>query len=160
MAALDSPVRALFDRIAAAAALDEPDLVAIGKGSVEVQTVIRRLGTREGSVIFAFLVPGVTEFYVDYNFAYPEEPAPDPLAPGRYHVSVTTPHIRGFGGLSRGRSVRRPLTRVRQEPGPVPRSPAFVAPRRERRATRQESVRPESYNAVVELRLSCPKTSR
>ena len=64
-------------------------------GSVEVQAVVRRLGTREGSVIFAFLVPGTTEFFVDYNYAFPGEPPLDPLAPGRYQVNVTTPHISG-----------------------------------------------------------------
>lgn len=64
-------------------------------GSVEARIDIRRLGSREGSIIFAFLVPGVTEFYVDYNFAFPEEPPPDPLIPGRYHVRVTTPHLSG-----------------------------------------------------------------
>jgi hypothetical protein len=64
-------------------------------GSVEAQINIRRLGTREGSVYFVFLIPGVTEFYVDHNYAYPEEPAPDPLAAGRYLVEVTTPHISG-----------------------------------------------------------------
>ena len=37
----------------------------------------------------------VTEFFVDYNYAYPGEPPLDPLAPGRYQVSVTTPHIGG-----------------------------------------------------------------
>lgn len=64
-------------------------------GSIEVRIDIRRLGTREGSVYFVFLIPGVTEFYVDHNYAYPEEPAPDPLATGRYHVEVITPHLSG-----------------------------------------------------------------
>ena len=64
-------------------------------GSVEVRTDIRRLGTREGAIIFAFLIPGVTEFFVDYHATDPGEPAPDPLAPGRYLVSVSTPHISG-----------------------------------------------------------------
>lgn len=63
-------------------------------GSVEARVDIRRLGSREGSIIFAFLIPGTTEFYVDYNFAFPEEPPSDPLIPGRYHVRVTTPHLR------------------------------------------------------------------
>ncbi len=67
-------------------------------GSVEARIVFRRTGTREGSVYFVFLVPGVTEFYVDHNYAYPEEPAPDPLATGRYLVEVTTPHISGREG--------------------------------------------------------------
>ena len=64
-------------------------------GSVEARIDIRRLGTREGSVYFVFLIPGVTEFYIDHNYAYPEEPAPDPLATGRYLVEVTTPHLSG-----------------------------------------------------------------
>jgi hypothetical protein len=64
-------------------------------GSVEARIDIRRLGTREGSVYFVFLIPGVTEFYVDHNYAYPEEPVRDPLAEGRYLVEVTTPHISG-----------------------------------------------------------------
>lgn len=64
-------------------------------GSIEVRIDIRRLGTRDGSVYFAFLFPGVTEFYVDHNYAYPEEPAPDPLPTGRYLVEVATPHLSG-----------------------------------------------------------------
>jgi len=64
-------------------------------GSVEVRTDIRRLGSREGSIIFAFLIPGATEFFFDYHVPYPDEPAPDPLAPGRYQVTVSTPHISG-----------------------------------------------------------------
>jgi hypothetical protein len=64
-------------------------------GSIEARIDIRRLGTREGSIIFAFLVPGITEFYVDYNFAWPEEPPPDPLPAGRYLVTVSTPHLHG-----------------------------------------------------------------
>lgn len=40
-------------------------------------------------------MPGITEFYVDHNYAYPEEPAPDPLATGRYLVEVVTPHLSG-----------------------------------------------------------------
>ena len=64
-------------------------------GSIEARIDIRRLGTREGSVYFVSLIPGVSEFYVDHNYAYPEEPAPDPLAAGRYLVEVITPHISG-----------------------------------------------------------------
>lgn len=67
-------------------------------GSIEVRTVIRKLGTREGSVIFAFLIPGVTEFYVDYHVGEPGEPAPDPLSAGRYQVVVSTPHLSGPDG--------------------------------------------------------------
>ena len=63
-------------------------------GSVEARLDIHRLGTREGSVIFAFLFPGVTEFYVDHNEAPPGEPQ-STLEPGRYLVQVTTPHLRG-----------------------------------------------------------------
>lgn len=64
-------------------------------GSVEARIDIRRLGTREGSVYFVSLIPGVSEFFVDYKYAYPEEPAPDPLATSRYLVEVTTPHLSG-----------------------------------------------------------------
>lgn len=64
-------------------------------GSVEARIDIRLLGTRTGSVYFVFLIPGVTEFYVDHNSAPPEEPAPEPLAAGRYQVEVVTPHLRG-----------------------------------------------------------------
>lgn len=63
-------------------------------GSVEVDVHIRRLGTREGTIFFAFLVPGTTEFYVDYNAPLPGEPAPDPLGQGRYLVDVST-HVSG-----------------------------------------------------------------
>jgi hypothetical protein len=63
-------------------------------GSVEVRIDIRRLGTREGSIIFAFLIPGVTEFFVDYNVAPPGEPA-ETLVAGRYLVDVSTPHLHG-----------------------------------------------------------------
>ena len=64
-------------------------------GSIEARIDIRLLGTREGSVYFVFLIPGVTDFYVDHNFSIPEEPAPDPLASGRYLVEVLTPHLKG-----------------------------------------------------------------
>lgn len=66
-------------------------------GSVEVRIDIRRLGTREGSVYFVFVLPGLTEFYVDHHAPFPDEPPPDPLATGRYLVEVTTPHISGPG---------------------------------------------------------------
>ena len=64
-------------------------------GAVEARIDIRRLGTREGSVYFVFLIPGVTQFYLDHNGAAPEEPAPDPLPTGRYLVEVVTPHLSG-----------------------------------------------------------------
>jgi hypothetical protein len=64
-------------------------------GPVEARIDIRRLGTREGSVYFVFLIPGVTQFYVDHNYGSPEEPAPDPLPTGRYLVEVVTPHLSG-----------------------------------------------------------------
>lgn len=63
--------------------------------SVEVRVDIRRLGSREGSVYFAFLIPGATEFYIDHNLPYPDEESPPPLIPGRYQVAVVTPHIHG-----------------------------------------------------------------
>lgn len=62
--------------------------------SIEVEMHIRRLGTRDGSIIWAFLVPGTTEFFVNYNEAPPGEPAYEPLTPGRYQVDVST-HVRG-----------------------------------------------------------------
>lgn len=61
---------------------------------IEVRVVIRLLGTRSGSVYFAFLIPGATEFFIDHNQAEPNEPT-EPLEPGRYLVRVTTPHIHG-----------------------------------------------------------------
>ena len=64
-------------------------------GSLEVRTDIRRLGSREGAVIFAFLVPGATQFYFDYNATDPGEPQPQGLTEGRYLVTVSTPHMRG-----------------------------------------------------------------
>ena len=63
--------------------------------SVEVRVDVRLLGSRSGAIYFAFLIPGATEFYIDHNVSYPEEPAPDPLATGRYQVLVSTPHIKG-----------------------------------------------------------------
>lgn len=63
--------------------------------SVEVRVQIKRLGTREGSIYFASLIPEITEFYIDHNLSWPEEPPPDPLIPGRYLVLVTTPHMHG-----------------------------------------------------------------
>jgi len=66
----------------------------IADRSVEVRTDIRLLGTRTGAIIFAFLIPGASEFYVDYNAPLPDEP-PTALAPGRYAVEVTTPHLSG-----------------------------------------------------------------
>jgi hypothetical protein len=70
-------------------------------GSVEVRIDVRRLGSREGSIFFVFLVPGVTDFFLDYNAAFPEEPPPDPLAEGRYLVSAQTPHVRGCHSTDR-----------------------------------------------------------
>jgi len=67
----------------------EPDI------SVEVRVDVRLLGSRSGSIYFAFLIPGTTVFYIDHNVTYPGEPAPDPLASGRYQVLVSTPHIKG-----------------------------------------------------------------
>ena len=63
--------------------------------SVEVRVQIKRLGTREGSIYFASLIPDITEFYIDHNLGWPEEPAPDPLAAARYLVLVSTPHLQG-----------------------------------------------------------------
>jgi hypothetical protein len=64
-------------------------------GSIEVRAVIKRLGSREGQIIFASLIPGVTEFYVDLNPSFPQEPPPDPFPTGRYLVLVSTPHLHG-----------------------------------------------------------------
>jgi len=63
-------------------------------GSVEVRADIQRVGTRDRSIFFAVLIPGGTEFYFDYNVAYPGEPAPVLIA-GMYRVTVETPHIPG-----------------------------------------------------------------
>lgn len=67
-------------------------------GGVEIQTVIRRLGTREGSVIWAFLMPGITSTFFDFHAAPPEEPPLDPLPAGKYHVAVSTPHLSEAAG--------------------------------------------------------------
>lgn len=69
-------------------------------GSVEFQLEIRRLGSREGSVYWVFLVPGVTEFYVDHNAPPPGEP-PTELAPGRYLVSAHVSHDTGCYATAR-----------------------------------------------------------
>lgn len=63
-------------------------------GSLEVRIDIRRLGSRDRTILFLFLVPGVTEFYVDYHEAFEGEPN-EPLAAGRYRVTAETPHLRG-----------------------------------------------------------------
>lgn len=85
-------------------------------GSVEVRTDIRRLGTREGSIIFAFLIPGVTEFYVDYNFSYRRSPRRI-----HWHRGATgdrdDPAHPGFGGLPHSRPVRGRLARVSPKSG-------------------------------------------
>lgn len=64
-------------------------------GSVEVRLDVGRLGSRGGTIFIVAVVPGFSEFYVDYNFSYPGEPPLDPLAPGRYQVSATTAHLAG-----------------------------------------------------------------
>lgn len=71
------------------------DVPVVPDQSVEVRVDVRLLGSRSGSIYFAFLIPGITEFYIDHNVTYPGEPAPDPLAAGRYQVLVSTPHIKG-----------------------------------------------------------------
>ena len=63
-------------------------------GSVEVRIDVHRLGTREGSVYFLFLIPGTTEFYLDLNQLAPEEPV-EPMVPGRYLVLAETSHLAG-----------------------------------------------------------------
>jgi hypothetical protein len=69
-------------------------------GSVEVRIDIRRLGSREGAILFVFLVPGVTEFYVDYNTVEPGEPTTE-LAEGRYLVLAETAHLPGCHATDR-----------------------------------------------------------
>ena len=63
-------------------------------GGIEVRIDIKRLGTRTGSIFFLFLIPGVTEFYVDLNLPPPGEPA-EPIEPGRYLVLAQTAHLAG-----------------------------------------------------------------
>ena len=63
-------------------------------GSIEFRVDVHRLGTREGSVYFVFLIPGTTEFFLDLNQAAPGEPV-EPLAEGRYLVRAETPHLSG-----------------------------------------------------------------
>jgi hypothetical protein len=63
-------------------------------GIQEVRVDVRLLGTRTGSIYFAFLIPNVSEFFIDHNSGDPNEP----LASGRYLVRVSTPHIHGADG--------------------------------------------------------------
>jgi hypothetical protein len=65
-------------------------------GSIEVRIDVHRIGTREGSVYFLFLVPGTTEFYLDLNQPAPGDPV-EPMTPGRYLVFAETPHLAGAG---------------------------------------------------------------
>lgn len=81
--------------------------VDLNGGSVEVRLDIRLLGTRSGSIYFVFVVPGATEFYVDHNESLEGEPS-EGLAPGRYLVQVTTPHIHGACSTV-GRFTVRPI---------------------------------------------------
>ena len=69
-------------------------------GSVEVRIDVRRLGTREGSIFFLFLVPGTTEFYLDINQLAPGEPV-EPMTPGRYLVVAETAHQAGCHAVDR-----------------------------------------------------------
>jgi hypothetical protein len=63
-------------------------------GSVEFRVDVHRLGTREGSIYFVFLVPGTTQFYLDLNQPAPGEPV-EAMAEGRYLVTASTPHLAG-----------------------------------------------------------------
>lgn len=63
-------------------------------GGIEVRIDVKRLGTRTGSIYFLFLVPGVTEFYLDLNQPAPGEPV-EPMEPGRYLVLAQTAHLAG-----------------------------------------------------------------
>ncbi len=77
-------------------------------GSIEVRIDVRRLGSRDRSIIFAFLIPGVTEFYVDYNQSFEGEPL-NPLVPGRYpRQRLNAPYQRR---LPRSRPVHRRIAR-------------------------------------------------
>lgn len=69
--------------------------VDLAGGSVEVRVDVQRTGTRQRSIFFAVLIPGATQFYIDYHVGYPGEPPPDPLAAGRYRVTAETPHLTG-----------------------------------------------------------------
>lgn len=69
-------------------------------GSIEVRIDVRRLGTREGSIYFLFLVPGTTEFYLDINQVVPGEPV-EPMQPGRYLVVAETAHMTGCRSVDR-----------------------------------------------------------
>jgi hypothetical protein len=63
-------------------------------GSLEVRIDVRRLGTREGSIFFLFLVPGTTDFYLDINQVVPGDPV-EPMQEGRYLVIAETAHLAG-----------------------------------------------------------------
>lgn len=58
-------------------------------GFLEVRVDVRGLRTHTGTIFFAFVVPGETQFSIDYN-----EPEGG-LARDRYLVHVRTPHIHG-----------------------------------------------------------------
>lgn len=63
-------------------------------GGIEVRIDVRRLGTRTGAIYFLFLIPGITDFYLDLNQTPPGEPA-ESIEPGRYHVRAQTAHVAG-----------------------------------------------------------------
>ena len=62
-------------------------------GFLEVRVDVRLLGTRSGSIYFAFLVPNTSVFFIDHT----GDPV-QPLEPGRYLVRVSTPHVHGAAG--------------------------------------------------------------
>lgn len=89
-------------------------------GSVEVRTDIRRVGSRDGTIIFALLVPGVTEFFVDYRQPFEGETL-DPMTPGR--LPGERRDAAHGSWLPRSRSVRRGVGRLATAARP-PRTPA------------------------------------
>jgi hypothetical protein len=64
---------------------------------LEVRLDVRRLGSRAAWTFVVFVVPGASEFYVDFNQGVndPDEPPAEPLLPGRYLVDASTPHLAG-----------------------------------------------------------------
>jgi hypothetical protein len=63
-------------------------------GILEVRVDVRLLGTRSGSIYFAFLIPNTSVFFIDHTADDPSQP----FESGRYLVRVITPHVHGAAG--------------------------------------------------------------
>jgi len=63
-------------------------------GVIEADVIVKNASDRSTTFYFAWLIPGVTEFYIDHNYVYEGEEQTY-LAPGRYTVTVETPQVVG-----------------------------------------------------------------